>query len=199
MAERGEGHYIGGGVVGKVVGGVVGGIVGGESSLFSDGGSATVSEMGSEMGEMGEMMDDHRSHQSLDVLAREDGLEDGGESRGAALGAALGATLGATLGTVLGAGSAKSASPSALPATLLEIERPLISPRARINPSSSRASRIASRTRLGILSEDAIWWVNLVIGDIIEQTSRIWKRPCFDFLIGFCPVIIIIGMPPSCA
>ena len=37
------------------------------------------------------------------------------------------------------------------------------------------------------------------LGPIIATTSRIWKRPCFDFLIGFCPVIIRIGMPPSCA
>src|SRR3546814_4368497 len=64
---------------------------------------------------------------------------------------------------------------------------------------SSSARRKASRTRLGILSLLAIWWVYLVIGPIIRTTSRIWKRPCFDFLIGFCPVIIIIGMPPNCA
>jgi hypothetical protein len=64
---------------------------------------------------------------------------------------------------------------------------------------SSSAKRIASRTRLGILSDDCIWWVYLVIGPIIVTTSRIWKRPCLDFLIGFCPVIIIIGMPPSVA
>ena len=50
-----------------------------------------------------------------------------------------------------------------------------------------------------MLSLDAIWCAYLVIGPIIETTSRIWKRPCFDFLIGFCPVIISIGMPPSWA
>jgi hypothetical protein len=49
------------------------------------------------------------------------------------------------------------------------------------------------------LSAEASWWVNLVIGSIIATTSRIWNRPCFDFLIGFCPVIISIGMPPSWA
>ena len=38
-----------------------------------------------------------------------------------------------------------------------------------------------------------------VMGFIISTTSRIWNRPCLDFLTGFCPVTIIIGMPPNCA
>jgi hypothetical protein len=33
----------------------------------------------------------------------------------------------------------------------------------------------------------------LVIGPIIATTSRIWNRPCFDFLIGFSG---LAGMPP---
>ena len=64
---------------------------------------------------------------------------------------------------------------------------------------SSCASRKASRILEGMLSADASWWVYLVSGPIIETTSRIWKRPCLDFLMGFWPVIIIIGMPPSWA
>ncbi len=61
----------------------------------------------------------------------------------------------------------------------------------------SWARRKASRTRAGMLSAEAIWWVNLVSGRIMSTTSRIWKRPCFELLIGFWPVIIIIGMPPA--
>lgn len=61
---------------------------------------------------------------------------------------------------------------------------------------SSSARRNASRTREGMLSAEASWWVYLVSGCIMPTTSRIWKRPCLDFLIGFCPVIISIGMPP---
>ena len=64
---------------------------------------------------------------------------------------------------------------------------------------SSSARRNASRIRLGILSPAASWCAYLVIGPIMSTTSRIWNLPCFDFLIGFCPVIIIIGMPPSWA
>ena len=50
---------------------------------------------------------------------------------------------------------------------------------------SSCASRTASRTRAGMLSAEASWWVNLVIGRIMSTTSRIWNRPCLDDLIGF--------------
>ena len=50
--------------------------------------------------------------------------------------------------------------------------------------------------REGMLSAEANWWVYLVMGSIMPHTSMIWKRPCLDFLIGFWPVIIIIGMPP---
>ena len=64
---------------------------------------------------------------------------------------------------------------------------------------SSWARRNASRTLEGMLSAEASWWVNLVSGPIMETTSRIWNRPCFDFLMGFWPVSIIIGMPPSWA
>ena len=52
---------------------------------------------------------------------------------------------------------------------------------------------------LGMLSALASWWVNLVIGRIMSTTSRIWKRPCLDVLMGFWPVIIRIGIPPSWA
>ncbi|MNI36736.1 hypothetical protein D3C73_907990 [compost metagenome] len=64
---------------------------------------------------------------------------------------------------------------------------------------SSSARRKASRMRAGMLSAEANWWVYLVIGAIIPHTSMIWNRPCLDFLIGFCPVIIIMGMPPRYA
>ncbi len=64
---------------------------------------------------------------------------------------------------------------------------------------SSWARRNASRTRDGILSAEAIWWVYFVSGRIMSTTSRIWKRPCLEVLIGFWPVIISIGMPPSWA
>jgi hypothetical protein len=50
----------------------------------------------------------------------------------------------------------------------------------------------------GMLSAEASWWVYLVSGPS-STTSRIWNRPCLDFLMGFWPVIIIIGMPPSWA
>ena len=40
---------------------------------------------------------------------------------------------------------------------------------------------------------------NFVIDFIIETTSIIWKSHCFDFLIGFCPVITKTGKPQSCA
>ena len=64
---------------------------------------------------------------------------------------------------------------------------------------SSSATRKASRTREEMLSPLTIWWVYLVRGRIISTTSRIWKRPCLLVLIGFWPVIISIGMPPSWA
>ena len=37
----------------------------------------------------------------------------------------------------------------------------------------------------------------LQIGANRPTTSMIWNWPCFDFLIGFCPVIMIKGMPPK--
>jgi hypothetical protein len=49
----------------------------------------------------------------------------------------------------------------------------------------------------GILEELIIDVENLVIGFIIETTSIIWKSHCFDFFIGFCPVITMIGKPQS--
>ena len=45
-----------------------------------------------------------------------------------------------------------------------------------------RARRKASRTRRGILSAEASWWVYLVSGRIMSTTSRIWKRPCLELL-----------------
>ena len=53
--------------------------------------------------------------------------------------------------------------------------------------------------RLGRLLAVVSCCVNLVIGSMMSTTSSIWNRPCFDDLIGFWPVIISIGMPPSCA
>ncbi len=64
---------------------------------------------------------------------------------------------------------------------------------------SSSARRKASRTRAGIASADTICRVYLVSGRIASTTSTIWKWPCRLVLIGFWPVIISIGMAPSCA
>ncbi len=50
-----------------------------------------------------------------------------------------------------------------------------------------------------MLPIDTICRVSFVSGCIIPTTSTIWKCPCLLDLIGFCPVIISIGMPPSCA
>ena len=44
-----------------------------------------------------------------------------------------------------------------------------------------------------------IWRVYLDSGCIISTTSMIWNWPCLLVLIGFCPVIISIGIAPSCA
>jgi hypothetical protein len=49
------------------------------------------------------------------------------------------------------------------------------------------------------LSIETICRVYLVSGSIMSTTSTIWKCPCLLVLIGFCPVTISIGMPPSCA
>ena len=64
---------------------------------------------------------------------------------------------------------------------------------------SSSASRTASRTAEGTFAPWTIWREYFVTGCIISTTSTIWKRACLLFLIGFWPVIIIIGMAPSWA
>ena len=38
-----------------------------------------------------------------------------------------------------------------------------------------------------------------MIGCIKSTTSNIWNFPCLVFFIGFCPVIITKGIPPSWA
>ncbi len=50
-----------------------------------------------------------------------------------------------------------------------------------------------------MLSAETICRVYFVSGFIMSTTSTIWKWPCLDAFTGFWPVIIIIGMPPSCA
>ena len=50
-----------------------------------------------------------------------------------------------------------------------------------------------------MLPIDTIERVYFVSGSIIRTTSTIWKLPCLLDLIGFWPVIISMGMPPSCA
>jgi hypothetical protein len=39
----------------------------------------------------------------------------------------------------------------------------------------------------------------LVKGRMVATTSTIWKRPWRLLRIGFCPVIMIIGIAPRCA
>ena len=41
--------------------------------------------------------------------------------------------------------------------------------------------------------------VILVSGRIEAMTSTIWNRACLALMIGFCPVIMIIGMAPRWA
>ena len=64
---------------------------------------------------------------------------------------------------------------------------------------SSAARRQASRTLAGIASADTICRVYLVSGCIMSTTSTIWNAPCLLLRMGFCPVIISIGIAPSCA
>ena len=64
---------------------------------------------------------------------------------------------------------------------------------------SSSMIRKTSRTRDGMLSPLTIWVVYFVNGRIISTISRIWKCPCLLLLIGFCPVIMSMGMAPSWA
>ena len=64
---------------------------------------------------------------------------------------------------------------------------------------SSCTSRIASRTREGMLDPLTSCLVYFVKGSIMATTSMIWNWPCLLVFTGFWPVIIIIGMPPSCA
>ena len=61
------------------------------------------------------------------------------------------------------------------------------------------ASRNASLTVEGILSPLTTCVVNLVIGRIMSTISMTWKRPCLLVFIGFWPVIINMGIAPSCA
>ena len=64
---------------------------------------------------------------------------------------------------------------------------------------SSIATRKASRTVEGMLAALTIWRVILVSGFIEATISTIWKRACLALMIGFWPVIMIIGMAPRCA
>jgi hypothetical protein len=64
---------------------------------------------------------------------------------------------------------------------------------------SSSALRNASRTAPGTWSAEISVLVCLVSGRIMPTTSTIWKCPCLLALIGFCPVIITIGIAPSWA
>jgi len=52
---------------------------------------------------------------------------------------------------------------------------------------------------LGTLDASMILVQYLVTGFIMLTTSITWKRPCFVFLMGFCPVMTMTGMPHSCA
>ena len=74
---------------------------------------------------------------------------------------------------------------------------------AAMSSGSSRCNRAgplflgpgnASRTREGMLSASQL--VGVLTRQHHADHIEIWKRPCLDFLIGFCPVIISIGMPP---
>ena len=61
------------------------------------------------------------------------------------------------------------------------------------------ATRNASRTIVGIVAVLAIWCAILVKGAIVETISTTWKRACLRVRIPFWPVIMIIGIAPSCA
>lgn len=52
---------------------------------------------------------------------------------------------------------------------------------------------------LGTLDASMILVQYLVTGFIMLTTSITWKRHCFVFLMGFCPVITMTGIPHSCA
>ena len=64
---------------------------------------------------------------------------------------------------------------------------------------SSSAIWSAYATRFGTLDGSTIEVVNFVIGFINATWSMIWNFACFDFLIGFCPVMTNTGIHPSCA
>ena len=50
-----------------------------------------------------------------------------------------------------------------------------------------------------MLAALTIWREDFVSGFIVATMSTIWKRACRAVMIAFWPVIITIGMAPSCA
>ena len=62
---------------------------------------------------------------------------------------------------------------------------------------SCSAARKAARIRAGTNGAPSMRSVDLVIGCIMSTTSISWNRPWAPLLIGFWPVSITIGMPPS--
>lgn len=64
---------------------------------------------------------------------------------------------------------------------------------------SSIATRKALRTTVGMLEALTICRDSFVSGFMVATTSTIWKRACRLLMIGFWPVIRIIGIAPRCA
>ena len=67
-------------------------------------------------------------------------------------------------------------------------------------PAALPARRGTHRARcVGMRRGLTIWRAILVSGFIDATTSTIWKLACLPVMIAFCPVIMIIGIAPSCA
>ena len=64
---------------------------------------------------------------------------------------------------------------------------------------SSWATRNASRTSVGIVPVATIWCASLVSGFIAATMSTIWNLAWREARMPFCPVIMTIGMAPTCA
>ena len=64
---------------------------------------------------------------------------------------------------------------------------------------SSIATLNASRTNVGIVAVLTICWVDLVRGRMVAIMSTIWNRAWRLDMMPFWPVIITIGIAPSCA
>jgi hypothetical protein len=70
----------------------------------------------------------------------------------------------------------------------------------KLDMSRARLLLLGKTDRLADAARDVVGRGELVreFGDRPHHVDdvQIWKRPCLDFLIGFWPVTIRIGMPP---